>query len=137
MAPEIAMGDRGIDGRADLYSLGCTAYFLLTGRPVFDAATPTAYAIAHVQTPPPPMRERSELPIPAGLEAIVMQLLEKDPGRRIATARELGQRLRALRDVPVWRPEQAEAWWEINLPDTPQIAHQEVRAAESAEVAHA
>ena len=63
---------------------------------VFDAPTPTAYAIAHVQTPPPPMSERSELPIPAGLEAIVMQLLEKDPANRIPNAQELARRLRAL-----------------------------------------
>jgi serine/threonine-protein kinase len=116
MSPEVAMGDRAIDGRADLYSLGCTAYFLLTGRMVFDAATATGYAIAHVQQEPIPMRQRSELPIPEGLEAIVMQLLAKDPEQRIASARELGRRLRALEDVPVWAPEQAERWWEINLP---------------------
>jgi serine/threonine-protein kinase len=117
MAPEVAMGDRAIDGTADLYSLGCTAYFLLTGLMVFEAATPTAYAIAHVQHAPMPMRDRSELPIPAGLEAIVMQLLEKDPERRIPTARELARRLRALRDFAPWTPEQAERWWEVNLPE--------------------
>jgi serine/threonine-protein kinase len=117
MAPEVAMGDRAIDGTADLYSLGCTAYFLLTGLLVFEAATPTAFAIAHVQATPMPMRDRSELPIPAGLEAIVMQLLEKDPERRIPTARELARRLRALQDFAPWTPEQAERWWEVNLPE--------------------
>jgi eukaryotic-like serine/threonine-protein kinase len=133
MAPEVAMGDRAIDGTADLYSLGCTAYFLLTGRLVFDAPTPTAFAIAHVQTAPAPMSERSELPIPAGLEAIVMQLLEKDPGRRIPTARELARRLRALRDVASWRPEQAERWWEVNLPEYARPAD----TLERSEMAHA
>jgi serine/threonine-protein kinase len=117
LSPEVALGNRAIDGRADLYSLGCTAYFLLTGRLVFDAPTPTAYAIAHVQTPPPPMRERSELPVPAGLEAIVMQLLEKDPANRIQTAQELARRLRALPDVEAWCPERAERWWDTNLPE--------------------
>lgn len=117
LPPEIAMGNRDIDGRADLYSLGCTAYFLLTGRTVFEENTPTALAIAHVQTPPPPMREKTELPIPAGLEAIVMQLLEKDPANRIASAQELALRLRALRDVPEWSPDQATRWWETNLPE--------------------
>jgi serine/threonine-protein kinase len=116
ISPEVAMGSNVVDGRADLYSLGCTAYFLLTGHMVFDATTPTAYAIAHVQTPPPPMSERCELPIPAGLEAIVMQLLEKDPADRIQSAQALAQRLRAL-ELEGWSPERAEQWWETNLPD--------------------
>ncbi len=117
LPPEIAMGNRQIDGRADLYRLGCTAYFLLTGRTVFEENTPTAFAIAHVQTPAPPMREKTELPIPAGLEAIVMQLLEKDPANRVSSAQELARSLRALRDVPGWSPEQAARWWETNLPE--------------------
>ena len=137
VAPEIALGNQGIDGRADLYSLGCTAYFLLTGRMVFDASSPTAYAIAHVQTPPPPMSERSELPIPAGLEALVMQLLEKDPERRLPNAQELARRLRTLPGLPAWSPEEAERWWETNMPQSaaapPALAYPE----EAAVMAHA
>jgi tRNA A-37 threonylcarbamoyl transferase component Bud32 len=117
LSPEVAMGTHAIDGRSDLYSLGCTAYFLLTGHLVFEAPTPTAYAIAHVQTAPQPIHERSELPVPAGLEAIVMQLLEKDPADRIQTAHDLARRLRALPDVAEWCPERAEQWWETNLPE--------------------
>jgi eukaryotic-like serine/threonine-protein kinase len=117
LSPEAALGSPHIDGRSDLYSLGCTAYYLLTGMTVFDAPTATAYALAHVKTPPTPMSARTELPIPAGLEAIVMQLLEKEPADRLSSAHELARRLRALRDVSIWTPEQAEQWWEINLPD--------------------
>src|SRR5262249_48976532 len=117
LSPEVAMGNRNLDGRADLYSLGCTAYFLLTGQMVFDAPTATALAIAHVQTEPRPMRERCELPIPAGLERIVMRLIEKDPDKRIQTARDLARSLRALHDIETWTPERAEQWWETNLPD--------------------
>ena len=117
LAPEIALGNRNIDGRADLYSLGCVAYFLLSGLLVFDESSPTAFAMAHVQTIPIPLSQRSELSIPAGLEAIVTQLLEKDPARRIQTAQELARRLRTLRDVPVWCPDRAAQWWETNCPD--------------------
>ncbi len=116
LSPEAALGDRAIDGRADLYSLGCTAYYLLTGCTVFDAETPTGHAIAHVQELPATMHERCGRVVSAGLEAIVMQLLEKDPARRIQSARELARRLRALTDVPAWSPEQAEEWWEANSP---------------------
>ena len=96
LSPEAALCSPHIDGRADLYSLGCTAYFLLTGCNVFDAKTPTACAMAHVQTPPPPMKERCDLPVPAELEAIVMKLLEKDPANRIQSAQDLARSLRAL-----------------------------------------
>jgi eukaryotic-like serine/threonine-protein kinase len=117
LPPEIALGKRDIDGRADLYSLGCVAYFLLTGHLVFEASSAMAFAIAHAQTAPAPLSERSELPIPVGLEAIVMQLLEKDPSRRIENAWELARRLRLLKDVPEWCPDRAAQWWETNLPD--------------------
>jgi eukaryotic-like serine/threonine-protein kinase len=117
LPPEVVMGNRPIDGRSDLYSLGCTAYFMLTGCLPFDAPTATALAIAHVQTPPPPINERTELPIPHELEAIVMQLLEKDPRDRLQSARELSRQLRALSQSGVWYPELAERWWETHLPD--------------------
>jgi len=116
LSPEAALG-RPVDARSDLYSLGCTAYFLLTGRMVFDEQSPTSYAIAHVQKKPRPMSERSEVAIPAGLEAIVMQLLEKDPADRLPSARELARRLHALRAIGEWSPDRAERWWETNLPD--------------------
>ena len=85
------------------------------------------------------MRERCELPVPRGLEAIIMQLLEKDPAKRIPTAHDLGRRLRALTDVREWSPEQAEQWWETNLPEmsaAPAVAG-EVRRPITAAVAHA
>jgi serine/threonine-protein kinase len=118
LAPEIALGESKVDGRADLYSLGCVAYFLLTGQLVFQESNPTALALAHVQKPPIPIHERSEVPIPRGLAEIVMQLLEKRPENRIRSAEELGRRLRALTDVPSWCPDAAADWWQTNLPET-------------------
>jgi hypothetical protein len=84
---------------------------------VFDESTPMALAIAHTQKTPIPVSQRSELPVPAGLEAIVMQLLEKDPANRIASAQETARRLRLLKDVPEWCPDRAAQWWETNLPE--------------------
>ena len=60
MAPEIALGRAGVDGRSDIYSLGCVAYYLLTGQPVFSGETPVATVLAHVQEPPVPPSARSE-----------------------------------------------------------------------------
>ncbi|MEO8368631.1 MAG: serine/threonine-protein kinase [Candidatus Solibacter sp.] len=133
LSPEVALGSQDIDGRADLYSLGCTAYFLLTGKMVFDAPSPTAYAIAHVQSPPMPIRERSDLPVPYGLEAIVMQLLEKDPADRIQSAQLLERRLRAL-DLNAWSPERAEQWWETHLPNLAKVAKSNEETAPTQEM---
>jgi serine/threonine-protein kinase len=73
MAPEVALADDNIDGRADVYSLGCVAYFLLTGSSVFDERTATATAMAHVQKAPLAPSARSEVPIPPPLENIVLR----------------------------------------------------------------
>lgn len=118
LAPEVALGENNIDGRADLYSLGCVAYFLLTGQMVFQENTPTALALAHVSKTPIPVTERTELRIPAGLAEIVMKLLEKRPEDRIRSAQELDRRLRSLVDVPSWCPDAAADWWQTNLPES-------------------
>lgn len=118
LAPEIALGETKIDGRADLYSLGCVAYYLLTGQLVFNEPTPTAMALAHVQKTPVPMSERTELPIHAGLESVVMQLLSKRPEDRLRSAQELQRRLRGLTDVPKWCTDDSALWWQTNLPET-------------------
>jgi serine/threonine-protein kinase len=117
LPPEVAMGINEIDGRADLYSLGCVAYFLLTGRLVFEESSGVAQAIAHVQKQPTPPSHQTELPVPAGLETIVMRLLEKDPVQRYQSAYDLGRALRALKDTPHFCPYTAAEWWHTNMPE--------------------
>ena len=59
MSPEQGMADPNLDGRTDIYSTGCVAYFLLTGEPVFTADTPLAVVVHHVNTPPTPPSGRA------------------------------------------------------------------------------
>jgi serine/threonine-protein kinase len=116
MAPEVAMGRPDIDGRADLYSLGCVAYWLLTGQLVFDAPNAVAMVLAHVQTPPVPPSQRTELEVPESMERVILQCLEKDPGKRPATARKLAELLAACEGVEPWTPAEAERWWSAHMP---------------------
>ena len=117
IAPEVAMGDANVDGRADIYAMGCVAYFLLTGQLVFDEPTPTATSVAHVQKTPVPPSSRSELPIPGDLEQLVLRCLAKAPAARPQSARALDEALAALAVDP-WTPERADAWWQVHLPAT-------------------
>ena len=114
MAPEIALGRTGIDGRADLYSLGCVAYFLLTGRPVFVAETAVATALAHVKDTPPPPSALSEFRIAPALDAVVTACLAKDPADRPASATELAARLADSDPQDVWTPDAARSWWNLH-----------------------
>jgi serine/threonine-protein kinase len=118
MAPETAMGETNIDGRVDIYGLGCVAYFLLTGSPVFDEKTPTATALAHVQKEPVPPSERSEMPIPADLERVILRCLAKKPEERPHSAQELSRLLDACTASPGWTREDAAAWWQDYLPES-------------------
>jgi serine/threonine-protein kinase len=114
MAPEIALGKPGVDGRADLYSLGCVAYYLLTGQHVFSGETPVATVLAHVQTPPPAQSTRTEFPIPPALDAAILACLAKEPADRPASAWVLDRRLAdAVPEDEAWTPEAARAWWDL------------------------
>ena len=92
MAPEMAH-DRTVDGRADLYSLGCVAYYLLTGKLVFEGETPLQTILKHLQQAPEPPSRRTERPIPAELETLVLACLAKRPDDRPRSAREVAERL--------------------------------------------
>jgi serine/threonine-protein kinase len=117
IAPEAMLSDSPIDGRADLYSLGCVAYWLLTGREVFEHTATMALLMAHANQPPPPPSTRGA-DVPPGLEAIVMALLEKDPAKRPQTAKDLAARLAALRLEERWTAARRDAWWAGRPPRT-------------------
>jgi serine/threonine-protein kinase len=119
MSPEMALGQADIDNRADLYALGCVAYWLLTGEPVFQGETPMATLIAHVQSTPVPPSLRSETAIPAALDAIIIGCLAKDPADRPQTADELERQLASSVSEAAWRPEDARDWWLRHHPGTP------------------
>jgi serine/threonine-protein kinase len=117
IAPEQALGNV-IDGRADIYATGCVAYWLLTGQLVFTAETPMALLLHHAHTAPTAPSERSELPIPAALDELVLSCLAKDPAERPQTARELSQRLGNISGAPAWSEDRARDWWNTYQPES-------------------
>ena len=116
IAPEQALGASDVDGRADIYAAGCVAYWLLTGQLVFTADSPLALVMHHAQTPPPPPSTRSEMPIPAALEDVVLACLAKRPADRPQSARELSRRLAAINSGQTWTDERARQWWAQHEP---------------------
>lgn len=93
MSPEQASGASRVDGRADLYSLGCVAFELLTGQTPFLREAPMAMVAAHLSAAVPSVREhRSD--VPESLAAAVERLLSKLPGERPSSAASLLDQLR-------------------------------------------
>lgn len=102
MSPEQAFGNP-VDGRSDLYSLGATAFFSLTGRPLFTGPSPLAVVSRHLNEPPPPLATvRPDLP--SELTRAVDRCLSKTPEQRFSTGEELAEALAATglteREVP-------------------------------------
>src|SRR5687767_590433 len=88
MSPEQSTGDRQIDGRSDLYSLGVVAYQMLCGDPPFEASSTPALLVKHLSERPDPIVSRRR-GVPPDLERAVMLLLEKDPDMRFPSAAAL------------------------------------------------
>ncbi|MEI9937078.1 MAG: serine/threonine protein kinase [Pseudomonadota bacterium] len=112
IAPEQALGEE-IDHRADLYALGCVAWWLLTGRLVFENDEPLAALTAHMTQDPPALRPLVPGPLPEELEQLIGRCLLKQPAQRPASARELGQLLRRIRfdSSEDWTADQGQIWW--------------------------
>ena len=116
IAPEQAMGNADVDTRADIYSTGCVAYWLLTGQLVFTAETAMKLLLAHVNAPPAPPSSRTEIPIPPDLDALVLSCHAKDREHRPKSARDLLQRLDAVVLQQRWTDTRAREWWSVHLP---------------------
>jgi serine/threonine-protein kinase len=103
MSPEVALGMRNVDERADLYALGILMYEMLTGKHPFDDSLPGPELFQQQKDlTPPPMKERNpDVDVPAELEALVMRLLAKDPDERPSSASDTVRAIdAAMRSVP-------------------------------------
>jgi serine/threonine-protein kinase len=93
MSPEQAMGERDVDARSDIYSLGIVAYQMLAGETPFKATNTPAMLMKHVSEPPPPLRSRRS-DVPASLASAVERALAKGAEDRFQSAAEMRDALR-------------------------------------------
>ncbi len=95
MSPEQAAGDKTVDGRSDLYSLGVVLYQMLTSRLPFQGGTPHVLHAHVYKTPPPPS---TMAPVSPGMERIILRALAKEPDQRFQTGAALAHALDRLED---------------------------------------
>jgi serine/threonine-protein kinase len=100
LAPEQAVNSRKVDIRADLYSLGCTFYYLLTGQPPFRGTSLNDLLLKHAVEAPPPL-ETFRADVPPAIQNIVRKLLAKRPDERFQTPAELAAALPLVRKKDV------------------------------------
>jgi eukaryotic-like serine/threonine-protein kinase len=113
IAPEQALGEE-VDGRADIYAVGCVAYWFLTGQFVFTAENPVGMLVQHANKPPTPPSLRTALPIPRALEDLVLSCLAKEPVNRPPSAKALSLRLAELASSQAWTQDDAREWWQTH-----------------------
>jgi len=108
MSPEQAFATPGLDGRTDIYSLGCVLYEMLAGEPPFTGPTPQAIVAKRLSQPPPRLRTVRE--VPEALDQAIQTALARNPADRFMTARDFaraiteGAAARAEATVPMRRP---------------------------------
>jgi serine/threonine protein kinase/tetratricopeptide (TPR) repeat protein len=107
VSPEQAMNSSAVDIRADIYSLGATFYFLLTGHPPFPDGTMAQKLMAHQVLDPKPI-EDSRPDVPAEMAAIVYRMMEKDPKDRFQMPAEVVEDLALWTETPIPPPPAAE-----------------------------
>ena len=107
--PEAAVGET-LDERSDIYSLGATAYYLLTGRPVFDGDKVMKVIFAHANETPLALAEINP-DIPRDLAAVVMKCLQKKRTDRYGDARSLETALSSCESAGNWTQDRAAQWW--------------------------
>ena len=132
MAPEQALGEKNVDGRADIYSLSVIGYEMLAGTPPFTGATDQAILVGHLTREPEPV-ERLRSDAPAGLSAAIKRGLQKDPSLRFQSAKEFRDALHSSAVVtsPVYLSSQpaitagvasntrnsgSHKWWKVGVP---------------------
>jgi hypothetical protein len=117
MSPEQVLGKRPVDGRSDIYAVGCLGYWLVTGEYVFRGRTVMETIVQHVNAQPDPPSRHTELTIPASFDDLMVACLAKDPADRPASADAVAERLEAIASMTPWSPEEARRWWDSHYPE--------------------
>jgi len=120
MAPEGIDGGGALTPQSDIYSLGCVAFFLLTGEMVFHASSVVQMAMKQMEAAPrPPSELQPNNGIPPELDALVLKCLSKRPQDRPADGIAFFAALAPLAQALPWSPDMAREWWKANLPGEP------------------
>jgi hypothetical protein len=114
IAPERIRSEDARDPRSDVYSFGAVAFHLLTGRNVFEGASPAELIYQALTAERPSASQLRGALLPEPLEALVRSCLSLDPEARPADFREVGERLGQVETPDRWEQEDARAWWEEN-----------------------
>jgi hypothetical protein len=117
MAPEMILGRDDVDRRADVYAIGCVAFYLLTGTRVFQDGNQMQVLVDHVHTEPVPPSSRLGRPLPTEVDSLVLDCLRKNPDDRPQDAGELLARITAYQLANQWSGAHARAWWQARLPE--------------------
>ena len=116
MAPEVILGKDDVDRRADVYALGCVAYYLLTGTRVFEDGTPMQALVDHVHAVPSAPSRKVSHTIPRAIDELDLECLKKNPDDRPGDATEVFNRIASGNLTNGWSAVQREAWWRAHLP---------------------
>lgn len=111
MSPEAIQAPNNVDARSDIYSIGALGYFLLTGKPVFDADTLIQVCHDHVHTIPELPSKRLGKPVSPALEAALLACLEKSRDDRPQSAITLVELLNRAPTAGSWSVREADCWW--------------------------
>jgi serine/threonine-protein kinase len=117
-APELATGEAGADHRIDVYSVGCVAFWLLTGQTVFQTGNALEMLMKHARDEPDAPSTRTELEVPPAIDAIVLACLSKEPAARPVSMDDLAARLQRFPADGGWTAQEAKRWWEQHRPRT-------------------
>ena len=117
MAPEMILGRDDVDRRADVYAIGCVAFYLLTGTRVFQDGNQMQVLVDHVHAEPVPPSSRLGRPLPKEVDAFVLDCLRKNPDDRPQDAGELLARITSYHLAGQWSGAHARAWWQARLPE--------------------
>jgi serine/threonine-protein kinase len=115
MAPEQVLGS-AVDGRSDIYAVGCLAYWLVTGHLVFSGRNAMETMVQHAHDAPVPPSARTEMEIPPALDAIILSCLAKDPSARPSSADALSEALASVSMRSPWTKGRAQEWWDRHHP---------------------
>jgi predicted Ser/Thr protein kinase len=111
LSPEAIRSPETMDARSDLYAVGAVAYYLVTGKNVFEGGSFLEICTHHLHSPPVPPSKRIGRTLAPDLEGLILMCLEKNPGHRPREARALHEALQACSLSRSWGEEEAAAWW--------------------------